>query len=360
MSRGDSDTAAGMRGAVGRFLSWWSGALQACLPSAWRALPRRRLLLKPDGDQVAIYADDGQGLQRLAPSARGDSIEKLPARWRYVPRYWLLSGHEALRTQLILPAASAERLQAVVGFELDRYTPFSAEDAYFTARVSGATMDGQLQVALVVVPRARLSASDMRPWIEGLSGVDVADGSGQPLGVNLLPAQQRARSADPSRAMDITIAAVAVALAVCAGQTMVDNRHQAVDALELSVARQAQQARAVAAQGAQLQALVDGAQLVRAKREQRPAMLPLWEALSARLPDDTWLEKLSVTADKVEMIGQGAAPADLVPALADVPGLHNPALSSVMQAAAGSARSRFTLTADLAPSKGAGDVRPGP
>ncbi|WP_251274041.1 hypothetical protein, partial [Enterobacter hormaechei] len=92
-----------------------------------------------------------------------------------------------------LPAAAADRLRAVVGFEIDRQTPFESSQVSYDVRERGAAGEGQLQVELVAWPLRQLEAwrSNVGQWADALSGVDAIDAQGNILQVNLLPPAQR-------------------------------------------------------------------------------------------------------------------------------------------------------------------------
>ena len=65
-----------------------------------------------------------------------------------------LAESQVLRRTVELPAAASENLREVLGFEMDRHTPFKAEDVYLDHRVLG--QDGQrkrMTIELLVVPR---------------------------------------------------------------------------------------------------------------------------------------------------------------------------------------------------------------
>jgi general secretion pathway protein L len=56
----------------------------------------------------------------------GSPGERARARLSDLPRWLLLPAGSALRRRLPLPAAAANRLRDVVGFEIERQTPFAA------------------------------------------------------------------------------------------------------------------------------------------------------------------------------------------------------------------------------------------
>jgi len=264
-------------------------------------------------------------------------------------RRWL---HRPLR----LPAAAAPRLRDVVGFEIDRQTPFEANQVHYDVRELDTLPDGQLQVELVVIPRQALEqwSQQAGSWSQQLAGVDADDGAGQPLGVNLLPPTQRRVTHDPMRRWNLLLAVATVVLLALAGTQLLDNRQAAADRLREQVDAAAHDARRVAAQRQQLQELVDGAAFLEGKRAEHASTVELWNELTRLLPDGTYLEKLSVEGNTLQLIGLSREASQLVSLLQDSPLWRKVNLTGVLQADGGAAgRDRFTLTAELQPLPGA-------
>ena len=62
---------------------------------------------------------------------------------------------KVLRKTITLPAATEENLDNVIGFELDRYTPFKREDVYFDVKVQHRDPgEGRITVQLSVIKRS--------------------------------------------------------------------------------------------------------------------------------------------------------------------------------------------------------------
>ena len=71
-------------------------------------------------------------------------------------RQVLMLGADAVLLQRVqLPLAAGRNLEAVVGYELDRYTPFEADQLYCVARQERRT-PSHLEVTLVAILRERL------------------------------------------------------------------------------------------------------------------------------------------------------------------------------------------------------------
>ncbi|MNI71152.1 Fimbrial assembly protein (PilN) [compost metagenome] len=142
----------------------------------------------------------------------------------------------------------------------------------------------------------------------------------------------------------------ALVMLVLAAMQLLDNRRDAVDALRADVERSARSARGVASERSQLQALLDGAAFLETQRNQRASTVEVWNELTRRLPDGTYLEKLAIENNSLQLIGLSSEASQLVPLLQDAPQWRKVNLTGVLQAdGAASGRDRFTLTAELQP-----------
>jgi len=355
---------------AGGFLGWWGRNLAAWLPQRVRRVlgfDRGRLLLQLHEHSLQLRLQQGGQLHDLgsvpslaleagAGSSAVDPLAPLlPPRLADLPRWLLLPATAGLRRRLALPAAAADRLRDVVGFEIDRQTPFSADAVAFDARVLGRRdSDGMLDTELVVVPRQGQQGLDpqlsaLGPLAQTLAGIDVAGSGGVPLGVNLLPPAQRRQHGDPFRFWNLAL--VAVALLAVAGTMwqLLANRRAAADELEQTIARHAAAARAAATQRQALIDLTEGQAFLDRTRAQRPTTLEVIDELTRRLPDSTYLEKLAIEDTTLTMIGLSREAPSLIQRLQGSPLWRAPALTGALMPDPSSGRDRFTLTAELGP-----------
>ncbi|WP_282268238.1 PilN domain-containing protein [Stenotrophomonas sp. PS02298] len=341
---------------AGGFWAWWTRALLSWLPARWRALlgvsDARLLLELVDGQLTVSLLQSGQRqlLQALPAGVSPTAVEAdLPPRVAGLPRFGLLSASAALRKPLRMPAAAEARLREVLGFEIDRQTPFSAAQVYYDVRLLQRRDDGQLDTELVVAPRPLVDAllGPGEAWRQQLDGVDAVDAQGEPLGVNLLPLALRRQRNDPMRRLNRLLLIAGTVMVVLAAWQLLDNRRAAATRLAVQVDAAAVRARAVAAQRQQLQDLVDGQQFFTAQRTQQPSATAIINELSQRLGDDTSLEKLSIEGGRMQLIGMSSSASSLVAKLEGSTLWKTPSLTGVLQAGQGTARERFTLTAEL-------------
>lgn len=352
---------------AGGFLSWWTRNLAAWLPARVRRVlgfDRGRLLLQSEGDAVQLRLQQGGDLRDLGtvPQAAlpGDDAivapvdplaPLLPARLADLPRWLLLPAATGLRRRLTLPAAAADRLRDVVGFEIDRQTPFTVDSVAFDARVLARRDDGALEAELVVVPKQRLEPqhSALGRLADSLAGVDLAAENGEPLGVNLLPPAQRRRHGDPFRYWNLALAALAVLAVAGTMWQLLANRRAAADELERRIAGHADAARSAAAQRQMLIDLIEGQAFLDRQRAQRPTAVEVMDELSRRLPDSTYLEKLAIEDQNLLMIGLSREAPSLVQRLQGSTLWRSPSLTGALMPDPASGRDRFTLTAELPP-----------
>ena len=343
------------------FLAWWGASLAAWLPAGWRHALRTGddgLVLQLNGDELQLRRQRDGSLQDVAvmpvPPSRGEGVDPLgnvlTGTAAELPRRLLLPAAGGLRRPLLLPAAAAERLHEVLGFEIERQTPFARADVLYAGRVLGVRDDGQLQAELVVVPKARFDAAaarlgDAAAW---LSGVDLAEADGRPLGVNLLPLALRHRRTDPWRLWNLVVGVVALLALVLGLVQVLANRRAAADGLSAEVASRSAQARAVSQQRQRLVDAVEGGAYLQRQRNARPSAIEVIDELARRLPDGTYIEKVSIESGQLTLIGLSNQAAALVGKLEGARQWRVPALSGALQPDPRTRGDRFTLVAQLA------------
>ncbi|TDH58441.1 hypothetical protein E2C06_32630, partial [Dankookia rubra] len=147
------------------FLAWWTGRLREMLPARLRAgtLPPDALLvtLRPDGE--ADFAQRRRGretpLGRFALDAA--ALSTLPAALRRRPRRVLLrpAPGALLERAVVLPLAAQHDPAGVLRYELDRLTPFAAEEVHWSWRQEARDVArNALRLRLSLLPRAPLEA----------------------------------------------------------------------------------------------------------------------------------------------------------------------------------------------------------
>ena len=349
-----------LRPGFGGFWAWWTHALASWLPARLRSLlglAHERMLLQRAGDELRLALAREDGVREVGSlpwtaqdAGRGDELlaSLLPPRMADLPRWLLLPASAGLRRRLTLPVAAAERLRDVVAFEIDRQTPFAVADVHYDARIAERRGD-QLDAELVVVPRTAMDAAlaSLGNVAGTVEGVDMAGADGAPLGINLLAQAQRSRRVDRWRAWNWAFTAIAIAAVAMAMWQLLGNRRTVADAFAVQADARALEARGVAAEKRQLVDLVEGMAFLQRARATRPTTVEVLDELGRRLPDSTYLEKLSIENTQILLIGQSSEASALVGQLEGSELWRSPALTGALQPDPRTGRDRFTLTAQL-------------
>ena len=349
-----------------RFLRWWGGELSALLPARWRAVfaaGNARVLYAVGVGTLELRLEEGarETLLTSLPltDAAGDPDPRLSAAVDAAlgearserERWLLLPGGQVLRRRFGLPAAATERLREVMRHELDRQTPFRAEQVSYDCRVLAIDpLSKQAQVELLVLPRDKLDAAlvPLGALADDLTGVDARDADGRPLRANLLPPEQRRPRSLRVLWINAGLFVVALVALLFGLAHALENRRMALHTLQTTVNARHHEARLVSTLDKQLQQAVEGAGFLARARAAKPPMLAVLADLSQRLPDNTWIERFSQADKQVFLTGTSAEATALVQRLQGSPLLHAPALSGSVQPDPASHRDRFTLTAELA------------
>ncbi len=343
------------------FYRWWIGELQALLPSRLRVSAARQptLLCMIDGDEVILRRLDEAGVadlgRRPLPAEQGqesDGTAQAVAPTLLQGRVLLrLSRRQALVHRVALPLATLGDLRQVLRFEMERQTPFSAEQVYFDYHVVHKnTVRQQVEVDLYVVPRGvvdrlllRLAHLGIRPTV-----VDVGDAdAGTASIINLLPAEHRRAKVAGGR-LNRALAALLVLLLVAAVAVPLWEKRRVVVTL-LPLAEQARQEAAKAtALRAELESAVTDAQFLAEMKHRAPVVIDILDELTQILPDDTWLQVLELRGEEVRLQGESEQATALVALVEASPMFQGAAFQSPVTRNPATGAERFNLAATVA------------
>ncbi len=307
-----------MSSQAGRFFNWWFAELRGFLPASWQARmqhARRRLVMHLSGTDLVLSVHEFGGVHELDRfgvdqdiGLQRQQIQDLLAERELleVARDLLVAEDEVLRKEVPMPLAAESNLRQALAFDLDRQTPFAAEDVYFDCRVLERDRDaGQIRVELLVTPRQPVDAAIGFLRHRGMAptGVDV-EVDGKPAGLNLLPFEQRFRMVNPRSRTNMLLGVAAVVLmAVVMVQSLWLRQHQVnevQEAIEM-VREEAQRVQEIREQ------IDDASEAAGFMLDKRAAELPTVAVLAEVtriLPDDTYLDRLMIGQGTVQMQGK--------------------------------------------------------
>jgi len=337
------------------FWSWWINQLHDLLPTSLQsALSRRtqRDFIELEDDRLTTWRGTIVDRCELAHvslplsdttemSLAGDTPELV----------MLLPANKVLIPPISLPLAAEENLREVLSFEMDRQTPFSADDVWYDCIVTKRDKTaGKLELILVVTPR-----SDIEDLLDDLAELGVkpdrlttrdASGAGF-LHLNLLPQRNRGTRRATIRRTNTALRIIALLLLAVAVATPLLQKRQLLAELEPQLIEAVEQARNAEELRAQVERLASGSgNLVRMKRE-KLSILEILSEISRALPDHTWLARVDISSSEIQLQGQSSSAAELISLLEASPMLEDVRFRSPVIRIPSSGEERFHLSADI-------------
>ncbi|WP_232821260.1 PilN domain-containing protein [Oceanimonas marisflavi] len=332
---------------LARFWGWWSGQLLALLPASLR----RRLFRA--GQQLCIYADKAQYRLELQPDGPSHALTDLaPAERQQLLQKAIrirlcLPASELLLTQLTLPAATAGNLENVLRFEMDRHTPFTADQVYFGFKSGPREKNSpQLQVTLLLAPKERVDARLAELAALGLVPATLC-ATGNPDAPTIpLPLPRNGAGQRTGRLKNLNGILVLVMLFLLIAVPLY-HRQSRIEALTAELEIPRQRAEQAAALKRELAALRDSRAFLSQKRAERAPTLPLLDELTRQLPDHTWLSRLQLENGTVQIRGESANASELISLLENSALFSDVRFSSPITNNPATSKDRFMITARL-------------
>jgi general secretion pathway protein L len=313
-------------GPVGEFFAWWTDELKQLLPEEWQArlrLATRRLSMEVNDSSLQVGIEDSHKVEVLESIRLDQDIELAQKQIKTLldqddlhelPRFLLLDNKWVLHKELKLPVAAESNLQQVLSFEMDRQTPFRANEVYFDWRMLPAGSEpGEIHLELVVAPRRAVDPLLEKLATRGLApaGVDVQK-SGHSLGLNLLPAELRHHSINPKTRLNYGLAGAVLLLLVVVMVQSLGARAERVTELEEAIAEVQDEARRVQRLKTQVEDTTDAASFLVRKRSRSPLAVEVLAEVTRTLPDGTYLDRLVVGEESVIMQGKSGNAQQLI------------------------------------------------
>ena len=361
---GPSRARAPARQKLSAFWRWWSGEIARLLPERFSMLRggARAPMIALEGDDVVLASPapgGGEARTVLAPlddARRRAAVRALLERAGETRgRARLALGHdEALVRKATMPAATEENLRQVLAFEMDRLTPFKADEVYFDYRVvSRDPATGQILVQLAVARRGLVDArvQALRALGVNVQGVAVRDEAGHGAALDLMPSEQRGEGETSAERMAqrLLLGAAVVLLAVALLFPVWQKRETYI-ALAPIVNKAKQEAEASDAIARTLEKQVADYNFLLARKHGNAPALAFIEEISRLLPDNTWVTSLEVKAvgkvREVQVIGETVSSSKLIEILESSSLIQNAAPRGTVTRGSQPGTERFMIVAE--------------
>jgi general secretion pathway protein L len=314
---------------IGRFFGWWFGELAGLLPASWVVAlkrERQRLVVRFFEHRVIFCYGRGDNLQELgsvSPHGLADSeaadrvtglVNQVAGKFEEV--VLCLPRRSILRRRVDLPLAALENLREVLAFEMDRHTPFKADEVYFDYHLlSTDRASMRLNVDLAVVTRARAdeAVQRLRDWSLDPNRLEIDGGlEGQSTQFNLLPASMTRANGGHFQRLTAVGAVIACLLLAVAVYVPINQKQDTLELVEARLSTARAEAAEANALSEQVPELLKRGQFVVERKNNRPAVAELLNEVTEILPDDTWLIQYGWKGDRLVLSGYSASPSKLI------------------------------------------------
>jgi general secretion pathway protein L len=342
--------------AVARAINFWMG----------RYARRRRILLSEDNDNTftarMISVRKGPALPEVSfRLSDGRPHPPLPVDWQAAFRgsrvEALMTPGQMLFRSLDFPKQAADFLDGMIRTQIDRLTPWTADDVVFGWSPPSAIANERLELTL-----AATSKQEIQPLVQLATGMAAASIAGYaelpavggaPAKIKIFDQPLRGAagwSADVPRILRVVLlsAGVAAAASLIAAAYI----GSSLDSEQQQLTRRISQRRA----SLRLDPNADGSALsLLAKRKQTSASSVLvLEALSQALPDSTYVTELRIEGDKVQVVGMTQDAPSLIRLLERSPQFARATFFAPTTRAQNDPGERFHIEAHITPSFGSG------
>jgi general secretion pathway protein L len=345
---------------LNEFLIWWAQQLKASLPARLLqddAGPTARGLVvalhwlpagPPSVDVLARRKGRDAALGRFALDLAGTAALRAAVAGQGTAAVLRLPPELLLEQQVALPIAAERDPERVLHYEMDRITPFTADDLFWAWTVERRDRaQGRLHVRLSLVPKARVA-----PILDALRGAGLrptaleAAPPGGPVRRVALDRPQPARWRRRGLAVAGAACAILAVAAVAVPFAVQSVRSAEVERRIAALRPQADEAEALRRR---IVSSAAGTDVFAEQRARVGDALATLATLTDVLPDDTFLTELTVRTRIVTISGQSAGAARLIAALAAERGIRNPAFAAPVMRNEGTRAEGFSIRAEMAP-----------
>lgn len=347
-----------------KFFRWWWRELSQLIPEKVKDLisdRRGTVVVRPEGaefilsywqngreEPLTTLSRDEQGIAKYRKMlATDERLEKADVVFR-------LSKKHALQKELALPAAAIENLNQVVSYELSRYSPFKAEQAYFAVKtLDSASEPGLIRVMLIITARqvldkfySEINAFGLVPKIVDYEGLpnDIDTYSDK---YNLLPESLQPLKDITPRLVHFSLAGLVLALFIGALALPVWLESRTVDMLQAKSKVIEKEAKSIKALQAKLDASIAETQDLIDKKNEKPMVVEVLDTLSRLIKDDTWLAYAQYANGQLQIQGESPAASTLISVLEDSDFFVNAKFVSPVTRDNVTKLERFQITVDV-------------
>ncbi len=348
---------------ISAFFNWWGKTLVDLLPRYVRNFFSNRaeqpLFVKFTNFNVAFYKNDNDSEIELAnfyfhqegQKACNEFFNENTA-FKNAKKYLLLHSKQILNKKLTLPLAASKNLTQVITYEIDRYTPFTIDNVFFTAKTVKIDNDNkQILVDFSFIGKERLNAyyNDLKKWDLVLDGifedkqlVNYAESD------NFLPEKYRIKTSNLTKSVNQFLFVAFLILIATSVALPLWYQKQEITLLKQEIASTKRKANEVSEIKAQIDAQIQEINKISELKKSSVPVLTILSELTNLLPKKTYLKSFEYSNNKIQILGLSSSASNLISVLEDSPYFKQTNfVSPITQDAESGGQDLFQLTAQV-------------
>jgi general secretion pathway protein L len=308
-------------------IDWWLQGLSYFCPSSLKrslGLSPDKLTIEFNEDHVVLkrYSIDSKEPLEIQSFVETDDLQRLSVlKWlhehqeKHAKIILLVSEKIFLQKTLSFPSVVESDLRVALGFELNRRTPFSQDQAYYDHRiVEHDKQANKLQIELFVVPRQSVDSllSLLNEWDITVDALRPASDQVDEIEINLLPEDQDGNSRKSSDYLTLFLATTAFALFLAVLYVPLVQQEQQIESVENEVKINRKVAIELQKSIDEKQDIVEQINFLENKHKNTLRSIELFNEITGIIPDDTWLTRLIIKNQELQIQGESSNASSLI------------------------------------------------
>lgn len=333
-------------------MQWWGSGLLKGLPSSLRRLVRSerpRVVLQLHHQMLEAFWKPDQKLIPLGSYSLRTPIDLFskPPKTIKGKKYLIevqLNPKNGLLLEQRFPEAIQENLRQVIGYQLDRISPFSPERAYYSAELLNHDRKAkEINVNVQVIPKQTADQVIEQLKELGVPEVHLLSVVGSPSSAPI----GQTTTTDLSQSWSWIPLGFMVTALVASLAAPIAYKYRRAEQIDAALAQVRQHSAAQLQIREQLTAAEDAMHFLTERRRTSPVALDVAEHLSKILPANTWLDRLTLNGTELSIRGESSAALDLIDLLEGSPMLSEVKFKSPVTRTKDSNNDKFQIQAKV-------------
>lgn len=340
-------------------ISCWIDSVAATVSSMFeRVRSQRHIQLIEEGhDTFIFHLVDGAKASNLPDHqiqiSSGSIVDTLPPKWVSIVRgsriELVLQSSRFLFRPLDLPKRAAEYLDGIVRSQIDRLTPWTANEAVYSWTTPADAANDRIHLMIAATAR-----SMVEPYLRAIGSLNAASIVVTTAQTNLdsnAPrikfSEQHTGSVNNVQRIRLVLITIFILSGLSAAASI---GFSAFTADNLS-AEQQQLLQKISARKAAMRNLLEGSVLrtLQKRKQVTPSSVIALEALSMVLPDDTYVTELRIDGERLQIVGKTNDAASLIRLIEQSPHFAHATFFAPTTHAPGTSREQFHIESRINP-----------